>query len=168
MAEKDNNLNTSYVEVASHYAHYMNEQMDIRKSTAQSVARFKQKIGTRKAAGGRRYMADMSVNYDDTSQINRLRESMRQGLAATEIGLGSKNNQIDVSQSTRSKRKYSEHSQSHESPLAPGKERSMRYVSPEPEPKTAAVVSNTKRMFSGESMDPNEAIYQEDGRDAKT
>ena len=55
-------------------------------------------------------MADMSVNYDDTSQINRLRESMRQGLAATEIGLGSKNNQIDVSQSTRSKRKYSEHS----------------------------------------------------------
>ncbi len=58
--------------------------MDLRKSTVESVARWKQKVVTRKAAAGKP-VGGFDVNNE--SQLNILRESLRSGLAATEIGV---------------------------------------------------------------------------------
>ena len=63
--------------------------MDMRMSTVESVARWKQKVETRKAAAAKAVnMSVLDTSVVNQSEMNILRESWRGGLINTEIGKG--------------------------------------------------------------------------------
>ena len=108
--------------------------MDIRKSTIESVARWKQKVETRKAAASRANISVLETSAVHESQMNMLSESWRGGLAGTEIGKGS--SFPNPTYDRKSDRKNSNLSKStHLSLFARDTKRNLRLSSPtSPEP----------------------------------